>query len=343
LIELEAGARKVHAGPVLSLAKESVFRAQTPGKSFPLFGPKPRENGSKPEKAFGKPEIPLNITCNIQNSKKGHAAMLKVSFEITVKSLVRTAVESYAAGFQDRHSAEVNDPDGTINMKIHNVFIAALGPEIQYFAALVRSLDSSLGNMLEAMAVNIARLSFDVHQSVEGPLSLEQTQGIAELLERYKRSETIPSTADYQFLRAKPATGRVLVRRHDSDYYLVNKTTGEHVLIELKIGGDLDNKKARSEKEAILEQYAILSNTLPTSTSIRIYFATAYNRYGEGKPWRQSRVRQFFAEDELLVGADFWNFICQSPRGYNWVLDEYRNNAHMIVSSLEAIKKLYLP
>jgi hypothetical protein len=52
--------------------------------------------------------------------------------------------------------------------------------------------------------------------------------------------------------------------------------------------------------------------------------------------------RQFFAEDELHVGADFWNFICQSPKGYNWVLDEYRNNAHLIVGSLEAIKKLYL-
>ena len=226
--------------------------------------------------------------------------MSNITLETAVKSLVKTAVESYAIGFRDRHSLEVNNPDGTINMKIHNVFIAALGSEIQYFTALVRSLDSSLGYMLEALAVNIARLSFEVHRNVEGPLSLEQTQGIAELLERYKRREMHPKITDYEFLRTKPQTDKVAVKRHDSDYYLKSKTSNEHVLIELKIGGDLDNKKARSEKEAILEQYAILSNILPPNSPIRIYFATAYNRFGEGKPWRQERVRQFFSEDELL-------------------------------------------
>lgn len=131
-------------------------------------------------------------------------------------------------------------------------------------------------------------------------------------------------------------------KRHDSDYYLVRRTTGEHFLIELKIGGDLDNKKARSEKEALLEQLAILSNTLPDGIPIRVYFATAYNRFGEDKTWRQERVRQFFAEAELLIGSDFWNFICQSENGYGIVVDEYRKNAHMIREALDVIRKAYL-
>jgi len=100
--------------------------------------------------------------------------------------------------------------------------------------------------------------------------------------------------------------------------------------------------KARSEKEAILEQFAILSNTLPEGTPIRVCFATAYNRFGEDKPWRQERVRQFFAPDELLIGADFWNFICQSKNGYTLVIDEYRKNAHLIAEALEAIRHRYL-
>ena len=269
--------------------------------------------------------------------------MDSIANESAIRALVKTAVESYAVGFQSRHQAEVEDPEGTLNMKIHNVFIAALGPEIQYYTALVRSLDSSLGNMLETLAVNIGGLFFEVHRHVEGPLSLDQTRRIAELLERYKRHEKRPDLTDYQLLRQAGASeGAEMSRRHDSDYYLIDRSTNHHYLIELKIGGDLDNKKARSEKEAILEQYAILSNVLPPGTPLTVYFATAYNRYGEDKPWRQERVRQFFAADELLIGREFWNFICQSNNGYETVLSAYRENAHLIKECLKSIRETYL-
>jgi hypothetical protein len=251
------------------------------------------------------------------------------------------AIESYAQGFETRHIAEYDDPDGTINMKIHNVFIAALGPEIQYYTALVRSLDSSLGNMLEKLAVNIAELFYTVSKNVEGALYPEQTSFIAKLLEEYKRRNKKPEINDYKGLRIKNKK-TTEIKRHDSDYYLIDKGSGEHYLIELKIGGDLDNKKARSEKEAILEQYAILSNTLPQETKIKIHFATAYNRFGENKQWKQERVRQFFAEEELLIGKDFFYFICKSENGYKIVLDEYKKHSKIILQSLENIKNRYL-
>lgn len=260
-----------------------------------------------------------------------------------IKSLVYTAVESYAEGFQARHEGELENPEGTLNMKIHNVFIAALGPEIQYYTALVRSLDSSLGNMLEKLAINIAGFSYEVKKRVEGPLSVKQTRGIAELLEKYKRREITPPTVeDYQFLRVKPKDNTLKTKRHESDYYLIDKETGDSFLIELKIGGDLDNKKARSEKEALLEQFTILSNTLPKDKKIQLHFATAYNRYGEGKPWRQERVRQFFSDDELLIGKDFWNFVCKMDNGYETVLSAYKERSGMIKKSLDSIKKTYL-
>ncbi|MBA7610867.1 hypothetical protein ES703_18081 [subsurface metagenome] len=179
-------------------------------------------------------------------------------------------------------------------------------------------------------------------RNVEGPLNPTQTSKIAEMLEKYKRHEIKPSITDYQCLRDMNAEVASPIRRHDSDYYLIEKETNNHYLIELKIGGDLDNKKARSEKEAILEQYAILSNTLSKDITITIHFATAYNRFGENKPWRQERVRQFFADDELLIGRDFWNFVCKSGSGYDTVLSSYRENAHLIRSALDEIKTLYL-
>lgn len=263
--------------------------------------------------------------------------------ERAIRGIVSTAVRSYANGFSTRHLAEVDNPNGVINMKIHNVFIAALGPEIQYYSALARSLDSSLGNMLESMAISIAELNYKVTQHVEGTLYKEQTDYIAELLEQYKRSadRRTPKVCDYAGISRKKGTART--KRHESDYYLVDTETNMHYLIELKIGGDLDNKKARSEKEALLEQYCILTNTLGSEENVKILFATAYNRYGEGNQWTQGRVRQFFSDDELCISKDFWNLVCKSDKGYDIVIDEYRKNAHYINKALDEIKHSYLP
>lgn len=264
-----------------------------------------------------------------------------INKERAIRSIVSSSVKSYANGFSTRHLAEVDNENGVINMKIHNVFIAALGPEIQYYSALARSLDSSLGNMLESMAISIAKLNYEVSQHVEGILYKEQTDYIAELLEQYKRGigRRIPNINDYQGISKK--TGAAETKRHESDYYLVDNDTGMHYLIELKIGGDLDNKKARSEKEALLEQYCILTNKLGEE-NVKILFATAYNRYGEDKPWIQGRVRQFFCQEELCISRDFWNLICKSDHGYDIVIDEYKKNAHYINEALNEIKNAYL-
>jgi hypothetical protein len=263
-----------------------------------------------------------------------------------IQSIVRTAVEAYATGFRARHEGEVDNPNGVINMKIHNVFIAALGKDIQYYSALVRSLDSSLGNMLEGMAINIAKLFYDVNKSVEGELYPEQTSKIAEFLEAYKNSKNPlkPSIEHFKEIRnIKPnPNSKIQSKVHVSDYYLVDKETNTHHLIELKIGGDLDNKKARSEKEAIFEQFAILANSLGKDATIQAHFATAYNRFGEDNEWKQGRVLQFFSKDELLIGKDFWNFVCKSEKGYELVLETYKENAQLITDALDEIKKTYL-
>jgi hypothetical protein len=268
----------------------------------------------------------------------------QISSERAIRQLVASNVRTFAKAFSDRHITEYDDPEGTLNMKIHNVFIAVLGEELQYYTAMCRSFDSSLGNMLESLAISIAKLFYTVSQEVTGELYPEQTAKIAELLEAYKnvKNPQKVSVNDYELLRNIESPTEVEAKTHISDYYLLDEETNEHFLIELKIGGDLDNKKARSEKEAIFEQYAILSNSLGKDAKIKCYFATAYNRYGENKPWIQGRVRQFFSEDELLIGHDFWNFICKSENGYDIVIDEYTKNAPIIREALDKIKSKYL-
>jgi len=258
--------------------------------------------------------------------------------EKAIRGIIASAVQSYATGFSMRHIMDKDNEDGVINMKIHNVFIAALGPEIQYYSALARSLDSSLGNLLEIMAIQIAKLHYTVSQHVEGKLYKAQTDYIAELLEEYKNHARYPFVKDYKGISSK--IGEATTKRHESDYYLVDEETGMHYLIKLKIGGDLDNKKARSEKEALLEQYCILTNELGSEDKVKILFATAYNRYGEGKSWTQGRVLQFFSIEELCISKDFWNLVCKSPDGFEIVNDELRRNAYYIRYVLERLRKI---
>jgi hypothetical protein len=258
-----------------------------------------------------------------------------------IRKIVTEAVISYSRDFRDRHLAERDSPDGTLNMKIHNTFVAELGDEIRFYNALSRSLDSSLGNMIEAMALSIAAVNFKVSRQVAGPLFADQTTFIATLLEQYKRNARKPKVSDYQEIRQLNRGGKA-EKRHDSDYFLTDRESGEMSLVELKIGGDLDNKKARSEKEALLEQYAILSNVSPPNSTIRLIFATAYNRFGDGKPWNQTRVLQFFAVDELKVGRDFWNFVCRRSDGFEIVVDAYRGAKSHLIEALGTIRKSYL-
>lgn len=268
---------------------------------------------------------------------------MTIENEKAIRAVVSSFVEAYASGFSDRHLSEIDNEEGTINMKIHNVFIAALGKDIQYYSALARSLDSSLGNMLEKMAIKLAGLHYTVSRHVEGVIYSRQTEFIATLLEEYKRRARKPQVEDYSDILSLRSNSHSINKRHESDYYLFDEETGMHHLIELKIGGDLDNKKARSEKEALLEQYWILVNKLNSSDDVKMWFATAYNRYGEGKPWVQSRVQQFFAKEELLISSAFWNMVCKSDLGYEIVIDEYRKCAHYIVDALSKIKLAYLP
>ena len=74
-------------------------------------------------------------------------------------------------------------------------------------------------------------------------------------------------------------------------------------------------------------QYAILkySPKIRSDSIIRLYFATAYNKFGEEAIWQQGRVQQYFGPDELLIGRDFWNFICDSTKETEWYSRHIKN------------------
>jgi hypothetical protein len=241
-----------------------------------------------------------------------------------------------------RYRLEVDDPLGVINAKKNNAFMSQLGEEFMFYSAFVRSFDSSFGKVLENMGNAIAKISYTVRGRIESYLLPQQTQHIDYLMTAYEKRDARPKAEDYMnFNCLVPSNLTSFLTSHETDNYFYDEEKGCHYLIELKAGGDLDNKKAKSEKIALLNEFFILKNSLQNNETVRIFFATAYNKFGEDVPWRQERVQTFFAEEELLIGKAYWNFVCNDPEGYQVIFDQYRTSSEYMNASLERIKYLY--
>ena len=257
-----------------------------------------------------------------------------------IDQVMQQQIPTFADDFKRRYSGGGTGLRNLVN-KANNPFILALGEEIVIYSALMRSLDSSLGNRLERIARTVAEASYHVSEKVEGDVPIEVDKQISDLMNAYHDKKRIPKMSDINEITAlENVSGQIEHKIHQSDYHLVKKLDDrQHFLLELKIGGDLDNKKARSEKQALLEQYAIpkYSPKIRADSVVRLYFATAYNKFGEDVVWQQGRVQQYFGLDELLIGRDFWNFICDSNEGNRMILDAYKKYAPSLKTALEGI------
>lgn len=260
----------------------------------------------------------------------------------TIQDIVDKHVRDFACGFERKFVSQLHDPCGIINMKKNNRFIAELGEEFIFYSAFVRSFDSSLGKVLEKIGNEIAKLSYEVHSRISSFLLTQQAQHIDYIMAEYEGHRE-PMITDYNtFVCMIPRDVRSNQKTHETDHYFYHKERNEYYLIELKSGGDLDNKKAKTEKIALLQQYFLLKNALDNNdVRIKIFFGTAYNKNGEGMKWKQERVKQFFANDELLIGKDYWNFVCDDPDGYDMIMEQYRLSVPYIDDALHQIKAKY--
>lgn len=262
-----------------------------------------------------------------------------------IAAIVEDVICRFAQGFKKRYAHEVDDPTGVINQKKNNAFISALGEEFMFYSAFCRSFDSSFGGVLERLGNDIAALSFEVRGNVDSYILPQQNQHIDYLISEYQR-HTRPHIGDYtSFNCLHPANLESYLKSHVTDNYFYDPASSTHILIELKAGGDLDIKKAEAEKRALLEEYFILRNGLRREgregEPIHLYLGTAYNKFGEGAPWKQERVQTFFAEEELLIGQDYWNFVCQDEDGFEIFFNQYKKSCEFLKQTLKEIKDLY--
>lgn len=256
-----------------------------------------------------------------------------------IDKIVQTEIMDFSAHFLKDYCGDKGKKRDNIPNKKHNIFIAALGNDVTIYSALMRSLDSSLGNRIEKIAKLIAEQNYLVKNKIEGYISKDSIETIADLLDKYENHGKKPEDEDIETVY-REATNKKEFKGHKSDYYLILKSDpSKKFLIELKIGGDLDNKKAKSEKEALLKQYVILRNSeeIKPQDTVKILFCTAYNKNGESEEWIQERVKQFFSPNEIKIGRDFWNFISCSLGGYDTVKNSYLKHAHYLRDTLVKI------
>jgi hypothetical protein len=259
-----------------------------------------------------------------------------------IRAIVDASIKNFVEGFEFRHLSEKENPEGTINMKKNNCFIAELGDEFVFYSAFVRSFDSSFGKVLENIGNQIASFSYKTEKQIVSFITTEQQQHISTLLNTYETDKREPTTDDYiKYLTILPKNIESFRKTHQCDNWFYDEITKTHYLCELKAGGDLDNKKAKSEKLALLTEYFMLKNIMKTGETIKIYFATAYNRFGEGAKWKQPNVQTFFADQELLIGKEYWNFVCNDKKGFDIVFDQYKKSANLIKNALINIRNTY--
>ena len=74
--------------------------------------------------------------------------------------------------------------------------------------------------------------------------------------------------------------------------------------MELKAGGDLDSSNAPSNVEKLLTIYVDMG-----IENCKAYFATLYNKDGEGNTWKGAVKKHLAFPEMFLIGKNLWNKI----------------------------------
>lgn len=82
-------------------------------------------------------------------------------------------------------------------------------------------------------------------------------------------------------------------------------------IMELKAGGDLDSSNAPSNVEKLLTIYTGLN-----IENSKVFFATLYNKNGEGNTWTGAVKKHLAYPEMFLIGKNFWEYIL--PNGVSF-------------------------
>ncbi|MEK7092155.1 MAG: TdeIII family type II restriction endonuclease, partial [Patescibacteria group bacterium] len=120
-----------------------------------------------------------------------------------VDKIIETEIIDFSAHFLRDYCGDKGKKRDNIPNKKNNIFIAALGNDVTIYSALMRSLDSSLGNRIEKIAKLIAEQNYVVKNKIEGYISKDSIEIIANLLDKYENHGKKPEDKDIEAVYKK--------------------------------------------------------------------------------------------------------------------------------------------
>ena len=244
-----------------------------------------------------------------------------------------------------------NDFKRNYKKKKYNFLLNQLDENIIANMVFVSSFESKSGFAIESCAKRIARLRFGEENvpTILNPRNIKHNINPATINGQILVTDIDTDNGDLRgeisaFRANNVASGRgtsmIKSNVNQSSIKILleyakkyRQTTGYHTkpidlafydgsnwnILELKAGGDLDSSNAPSNIEKLLTIYTGLS--VPNS---KIYFATLYNKNGEGNTWTGAVKKHMAFPEMFLIGKDFWNKILPQDINYERFIQLYK-------------------
>lgn len=244
------------------------------------------------------------------------------------------------------------------NKKRRNFIISQFDDETTAEMVFVSSFESKSGNTIERCAKKFAKLRYgsenvpDVINMTGHNIDITNDENKTQMLASHVNMSSAelggeittfrknnmsqgrtPSTLNHEKMQELVQLGNEYIddKIHTKPIDLAFYDGQVWNIMEIKAGGDLDSSNAPSNIDKLLTIYTGMH-----TINCKAYFATLYNKDGEGHVWNGG-VKKFLSYPEnFLIGSQFWNKVL--PGGiqfeefcqlYNDVLVEIDLNARI--------------
>lgn len=235
--------------------------------------------------------------------------------------------------------------------KVNNFLLSQMDENITASMVFVSSFESKSGFAIETCAKRIARLKFGEENvpSIVNPRkldhNLDETKVSGQIVVTDVDTHNGNLRGEISAFRANnEAKGRGKSRIESkvtqrsikenllplSEKYRTNSIYSKPVdlaffdgdnwnIMELKAGGDLDSSNAPSNVEKLLTIYVDMG-----VENCKAYFATLYNKDGEGNTWKGSVKKHLAYPEMFLIGKNLWTKILPESISFEEFEDIYK-------------------